>query len=210
MQDSAIENAAAGLYDPAMPYHNFNHARYVAGEGRRIVEKCRQENISIDANAVYFAALLHDAGFHLDHARLGFDTKEAYSAHLAGELLRDAGFDDATIDRVRDAILATHYAAHCKTNEAKAVRAADLSGLAADYRVFKINAQKLRKEHALMSGEEIPWRDWIHHVNENVELYLQEDLHLTSDYYDARGKSIFHARARANLERLRGDLEEPA
>lgn len=202
--------AAEELYDSAMPYHNFGHARYVAGEAARIVDKCRKEHVDIDADAVYLAALFHDAGYHKDHVKLGFETKEAYSAHLADQVLREAGIDEETLDKVRDAILATHYEAHCSSNEAKAVRAADLSGLAADYAVFKENAEKLRVEHELLAGDKVAWPAWKHRVLENVELYLQEDMHLTGDYYDERGESVFHKRTRANLTQLLADTSAPA
>lgn len=202
--------AAAELYDPAMPYHNFGHAKYVVGEAARIVDKCRKERVEIDADAVYLAALFHDAGYHEDHVKLGFETKEAYAAHLADKVLRGAGIEEETLGKVRDAILATHYEAHCISNEAKAVRAADLSGLAADYAVFKENAEKLRIEHEVLAGDKVVWSAWKHRVLENVELYLQEDMHLTRDYYDESGESVFHKRTRANLDRLLADTAAPA
>lgn len=202
--------AAAGLYNPDMPYHNFEHARRVAREAARIVEKCRMEDVEINAEAVYLAALYHDAGYHRDHLQLGFETKEAYAAHLAEKPLREAGVDEETLGKVNEAILATHYAAHCSSNESKAVRAADLSGLAADYAVFKENAEKLRIEHEMLSGDKIAWTVWKQRVLENVELYLREDMHLTHDYYDESGESVFHKRTRANLERLLADTSAPA
>ena len=210
MQDQQIEIAAAELYDPAMPYHNFNHARYVAGEAARIVDKCRTEHVAIDADTVYYAALFHDAGYHWDHMESGFETKEAYAAYLAEKPLREAGIGEETLAKVRDAILATHYAAHCASNEARAVRAADLSGLAADYPVFKENAEKLRIEQEMLGGDKIKWSAWKQRVRDNVELYLHEDLHLTRDYFDENGESIFHKRAHANLEQLLADTSAPA
>lgn len=205
MHDKILEKAAAGMYEPKLPYHNFGHAITVTRFSKGLIEKCRKEGVPVDEKVVYYALLFHDAGYHEDHEVLGFESKEAYSAELSAGALRDHGVDESTIEKVKAAILSTHIDAKCYSNEDKAVRASDLSGLAADYDVFKTNAVRLMQEQELMSGECPDWEVYKQNVTHTVELFLREELALTSDYYDEEGNSVFHVRARKNLEILRAD-----
>ena len=205
MRDKVIEKTAAAMYEPKLPYHNFGHAITVTRYAEIIVERCKRENVPLDEKVVYYALLFHDAGYHEDHIAKGFDIKEAYSAYLAEHALRDYGVDEETIEKVKTGIISTYVDAHCCSNEDKAVRAADLSGLAAEYEVFKLNAVRLMDEHELMNGEKVSWEDWKLGVKETLELYLREELKLTSEYYDENGNSVFHVQTRANLDTLLAD-----
>lgn len=205
MKNLDIEKAARELYDSSMPYHNFDHALEVAEAGQHIVDKCRVEGIDIDEEVVYLALLLHDAGYHEDHLALGFESKEAYSADLAEKLLRERSLNEKSISMIKDAILSTHCDAECHSNEDKAVRAADLSGMASDYLSFKDNALKLKREYEMMSGKDVSWEEWRGEAADRIELFLRVEMALTSDYYDNTGHSIFHTKVRENLTRLRND-----
>ena len=147
----------------------------------------------------------HDAGYHEDHLAKGFETKESYSADLSEYALREYGVDEETIKKVKAAIMSTHMDAKCYSNEDKVVRASDLSGLAAEYSVFKLNAIRLMEEHELMHGESVVWEDWKLSVKETLELFLREELELTSDYYDENGNSIFHTQTMENIKILLED-----
>ena len=205
MRNKEIEKIAAALYSPKMPYHNFGHAFTVMQEGEAIVERCRSENVPIDEEVVYYSLLFHDAGFHEDEVALGFESKEAYSAYLAKEELTKLGIAEETIKKVEAAILSTHCDAECYSNEDKAVRAADLSGLAADYEVFKKNNLDLKKEFEILSGKTVDWDIWRKNATERVELFLRAEIKLTSHYYDENGNSKFHIKARENLKTLSQD-----
>ncbi len=205
MHDKTIEKTASLMYEAKMPYHNFGHAITVTRYSEGIIEKCRREGVPLDEKVVYYALLFHDAGYHEDHLARGFETKEAYSADLSEHALRDYDVDEDTIEKVKVAILATHVDAQCHSNEDKAVRAADLSGLAADYGVFKLNAVRLKDEHELLHDETVSWEDWKQGVKDNLELFLREELKLTRDYYDENGESVFHVQTRKNLVRLLAD-----
>lgn len=205
MNLDAIRKAAAALYSPALPYHNFEHALAVALAADGIVGKCRSEGVPVDGDVVHLAALFHDAGFHEDHVDLGFDSKEAYSAELARRELTRHGLAPELVARVCEAILSTHCDGVCRSNESKALRAADLAGLAADYADFKRNSLRLRDEHEMLARVHVPWPQWREQVAARVELFLRQDLDLTRDYFDADGRSVFHHRARENLMRLRED-----
>jgi len=205
IHDKAIERIAAAMYEPKLPYHNFGHALTVVRYAEGIAEKCKCEGVSLDERVVYYALIFHDAGYYEDHLALGFDTKEAYSADLAEHALREHDINEEIIKKIKAAILCTHVDAHCSSNEDKAVRAADLSGLTAEYKVFKLNAVRLMDEHEFMSGEKVSWEDWKLGVKKNLELFLREELKLTSDYYDENGNSVFHIRTRENLHTLLSD-----
>ena len=207
MAESAVETAAAALYDPALPYHNFGHARSVAAEGERIVRRCRAAGIAIDADVVHYACLFHDAGYREDHAARGFPSKEAYSAHLATEVLDQQGVGSSVIAAVRQAILATHCDAHCASVEDRAVRAADLSGLGGGFASFMDDARRLKREHEFMTGERVSWESWREDACKRIAAFLRERLDLTPEDVDASGESLLVVRARENMRRL---LTEPA
>ena len=205
MDLEAIKQTAAGLYSSSLPYHNFNHALAVVREAENIIGKCRSEGVPVDGDIVLLATLFHDAGFHEDHGHLGFPSKEAYSAELARRDLLSRGLAPQFVDRVCEAILSTHCDGVCQNNESKAVRAADLAGLAAEYSVFKRNTVRLKHEHELLSRTPAPWPEWRDRAIQRVELFLRQDLSLTHDYFDAEGESVFHRRTRENLRRLQAD-----
>jgi predicted metal-dependent HD superfamily phosphohydrolase len=149
------------MYELKMPCHNFGHAITVTRHSEIIIEQCRRENVSLDEKTVYYALIFHDAGYQEDHLAKGFESKEAYSADLSEHALRDYGADKQIINKVKIAILRTRIDARCYSNEDKAVRASDLSGLAAEYDVFKLNSIRLKDEYELMHGENVNWKDWI-------------------------------------------------
>lgn len=208
MRDEKLEKIAARLYDAKLKYHNFDHIRYVMEEGNKILKRCQAEGVEIDEAVVYYAILFHDAGFIENHMSKGFDSKEAYSADLAAKNLQGNGIDTETIQKVKQAIMATHVDSLCLTNEDKAVRAADLAGLAVDYAVFKKNTLDLKDELEMMSGKKVTWKQWKTMAAERVEQFLREELYLTSDYYNNQGESKFHLNTRNNIKKLLQDDSE--
>ena len=205
MQDKTLEKIAASLYDPKLPYHNFGHAITVTRYSEGLIDKCRQENVPLDETVVYYALLFHDAGYQEDHRALGFASKEAYSAELSEHALREYNVAEDIISKVKTAILATHIDGVCESNEDKAVRASDLSGLAAGYDVFKTNAIKLREEQEMMLGQSPDWSTYTVSVRDTVRLFLREELELTSDYFDEDGNSVFHTKVEENIQILLSD-----
>jgi len=209
VRDEALEARAAQLYDDTLPYHNFGHALETVSSGAEIVSRCREEGVPIDEQVVYYALLFHDAGYRDDYRQRGYSSKEDYAAALAAESLREHGVQQAVIGEVVDAIRATHRDAVFVTTEQKAVRAADLAGLAADYESFRSSSAKLKSEWELLNKRPITWGEWIDITTEVISFFLTQDIHLTRHYYDAFGDSVFHKRTRANLERLRRETSVP-
>ena len=208
MRDKELEKIASRYYNPKLPYHNFGHVVTVIRESERMLEKCRAQGIRVDGKIVYYALLFHDAGYNDDHAALGFDSKEAYSAELSERVLKDNGVDQATIQKIKTAIMSTHVDAECTCVEDKIVRAADLSEMAAEYHVFKKNTLNLKRELEISHNRKISWDEWKQLAVSTIELFLREDMEVTNDYFDVNGESKFHKNAKANLETLLADATE--
>jgi predicted metal-dependent HD superfamily phosphohydrolase len=207
MRDKKLEKIASRYYNPKLPYHNFGHVVTVIRESEKILQKCRDEGIKVDENIVYYALLFHDAGYDEDHVVLGFDSKEAYSAELAEQVLIGNEVDKELIKRIKTAIMSTHVDAKCTCVEDKIVRAADLCEIAAEYKVFKKNTLDLKLELENSSNREITWEEWKRLAVDRIELFLREEIEVTSDYYD-NGESRFHKNARANLKAMMADDSE--
>jgi predicted metal-dependent HD superfamily phosphohydrolase len=201
-RDPALEAEVMALYGPSLPYHNFSHAMDTLCAAEKILEHCREDSVPVDEQIVYLALLFHDAGYHEDPTRFGCATKEEYSALLAAEVLLRRGIDAQTVDRVAEAILATHRDALFRSNEQKVVRAADLSGLAADYPVFRLNSENLKAEWEMLRGRPISWREWISDTQQVIRFFLSQDIRLTRHYLNEAGGSDFHHRAEDNVRRL--------
>jgi len=205
-RNPALEARAAALYSDALPYHNFLHVQDTLRAAETILGRCKAENIRADGEIVYYALLFHDARYQDDHVARGYRSKEAYSAALAAEALGEIGVAPAKIRKCTAAILATERDGTFVSAEQKAVRAADLSGMGAEYAEFLQHSLKLKREYELLHGSKLGWADWQRISAEVLRHYLSQEIRLTSYFHDERGESKFHARVRSNLERL---LEEP-
>ncbi|MFT4580797.1 MAG: putative metal-dependent HD superfamily phosphohydrolase [Gammaproteobacteria bacterium] len=202
IRDSDLELEVESLYSPALAYHNFQHARNTISAAEHITRRCIDEGIRVDHSVVYYALLFHDAGFYDDHVALGFKTKEAYSAELAATRLKERRVPPKTIAKVIGAILSTHKDASFVTVEQKAVRAADLSGLAAKYDVFRKNTADLKIEHELFNAVTLSWPAWVENASKTIRFYLSQEIRLTSYFVNEFGESAFHQAVRENLEHL--------
>jgi predicted metal-dependent HD superfamily phosphohydrolase len=202
IRDFDLELDVERLYSPKLAYHNFQHAKDTISAAEHITRRCLDEGIRVDHSVVYFALLFHDAGFYDDHQARGFKTKEAYSAELASIELTGRDVPQKTVDKVIAAILSTHKDASFVTVEQKAVRAADLSGLAAKYAVFRKNTADLKAEHELFNDVTLSWPAWVDNASKTIRFYLSQEIRLTSYFVNELGESAFHQAVRENLERL--------
>jgi hypothetical protein len=208
-RNTELEANARALYSDVLPYHNFQHVDDTLAAAELIIERCREEHIRIDATVVYFALLFHDAGYHQDHHALGHVTKERYSAALATTALGAHGVAAQQIEKTVSAILATERDASFVSAEQKAVRAADLSGMAAPWPQFLVSSLKLKREHEVLHGEHLSWARWQAISRDVLGFYLTQEIRLTSYFHDQHGESAFHAAVRRNLERLLAEPCEP-
>ena len=202
IRNAHLEQVAAELYSDQMPYHNFNHVLGTVAAGAVLVERCLKEGVPIDSEVVYYALLFHDAGYHENHISKGFTSKEEYSAHLAVQCLRAEAIPEDTIKRVVAAILSTQRDTQFTSNEEKAVRAADLTGLASDYETFRSNVGKLHQECETLTGRKVAWDEWKTSVKEIIKFYLSQEIRLTKPDCGLDNVAIFYAQANQNLSRL--------
>ena len=196
------ERMARELYSENLPYHNFEHALRAIDVGLKIASRCEEEELGVNKEVVYYALLFHDAGYHLDYLGAGFGNKEEYATSLAEISLRKIGIDDKIIKLVKKAILATVQDAEFYSTEETIVRVADLAEMASDYEIFLENNKKLKAEQELLTTERISWNNWKIQIKKIVEFYLSQNIRLTSQYEDEEGNSIFHKKAKENLERF--------
>ena len=196
-----IESLAEKLYGD-IPYHNFDHAKAAVDAGYEIIARCQASGIEVNSDLIRYALLFHDAGYHEDHKKAGFNSKEEYSAYLAGNALKAVGLSGETIESVKRCIISTHKNREFNFLEEKIVRAADLTGLACDYEKFKENAIKLKEETELITGAKMSWDEWKKSVAEIIGFYLNQDIRLTECYKDEDGGSRFHRRTKENLDRF--------
>jgi predicted metal-dependent HD superfamily phosphohydrolase len=196
IRNARLEQAAAKLYSDQMPYHSFKHVQGALAAGALLVERCLKQGVPIDAEVVYYALLFHDAGYHENHISKGFTTKEEYSAHLAVQCLRAEAISEHIVKKVVAAILSTQRDAQFTSSEQKAVRAADLAGLASDYDTFRSNVEKLHQECEMLTGRRVAWEEWKSSVKETISFYLSQEIGL------AQSDALFYARAHQNLSRL--------
>lgn len=205
MRDVQMEKVAAQFYNPELPYHNFGHITQALDAGEEILDRCQERGVNLDEAVVYYAILFHDAGYHENHGAKGFTHKEEYSAQIAAQALTRKGLADATLAKIQQAILATRKGCEvASTNEIKAVRAADLFQLAADFPTFRTNTVNLWREYEMMSGKRIPWLQWREKVEPDVEYYLKGNL-FVEPAGSPEEENGFLTRARRNLAALKAD-----
>lgn len=200
--EDVITAEAVQYYSDTLPYHNFDHAQSVVKAGMKIVDRCEAEHVLVNRNVVRYALLFHDAGYHEDHQKQGYATKEAYAAAIARTVLLAHDYPDEYIRQVESAIISTHRDAVFATNEAKAVRAADLADLAHDYPTFVRNSRALKREYGLLHHTPISWEEWKRMTQEVIEFYLGQDIRLTGAHDTETGESRFHAKARAIIRQF--------
>lgn len=201
IRNAHLEQVAEKLYSDQMPYHNFNHILGTLAAAELLMECCLNEGVPINGEVVYYALLLHDAGYHENHISKGFTSKEEYSAHLAVQCLRAEAIPEDTIKRVVAAILSTQRDAQFISNEEKAVRAADLAGLTSDYKTFRSDVEKLRQESEMLTGRKVAWDEWKTSIEETIRFYLSPvGLALPEACVD--NAATFYAQANQNLSRL--------
>jgi predicted metal-dependent HD superfamily phosphohydrolase len=201
IRNAHLEQVAAKLYSDQMAYHNFNHVFGTLVAAELLMERCLKDGVPINGEVVYFALLFHDAGYHEDHINKGFIAKEEYSAHLAIQCLRAEAIPEDTIKRVVAAILSTQRDAQFTSNEEKTVRAADLAGLASDYKNFRSDVEKLRQESEMLTGRKVAWDEWKTSTEETIRFYLSP-VGLALPEACADNAATFYAQANQNLSRL--------
>ncbi|MEM6998814.1 MAG: hypothetical protein AAF419_03120 [Pseudomonadota bacterium] len=202
--NTQIYNAARNYYSEALNYHNFQHVLETFTEAKKLLALCDKNSISYDKKIIYHSILFHDAGFEKNHIQKGFESKESYSAYLAKNILTDAGESNNHITAVERAILCTRMNAICHSNNENIVRAADLSGLAANYDYFKKKSKDLYREREFMTGEIITWQKFKDETYQIIRGFLQSKIKLDIELFK-HDNYLFKTKVFYNLNRLMND-----
>jgi predicted metal-dependent HD superfamily phosphohydrolase len=199
-----IYNSARNLYNSRLHYHNFKHVIDTLNYAEKILKQCDKRKISYDEKVICHAVLFHDAGYYINHVKKGFESKEAYSAFLAENILSEAGEPEKHIKDVVNAVLCTHMNGKCYSTNEMIVRAADLSGLTAPYEKFKKNSIDLYKERELLSGKKITWEKYKDEVFNIIRNFLKSQIKLDIGMFSS-ANYMFHTRVFQNLDKLMKD-----
>lgn len=153
-----LANDLIPFYEPRLPYHNWDE-HIVNGIG--IVDNLCQQELAegkpINPFMARVAYMAHDAGFPHDLITPDiwepYGSKEGYSAHIIGVLLRSYEMDEDFISGVQTCIMFTKMNEKLPegiskelANTAEAVRTADLSNVFGPYKGFVENSFKLMEE----------------------------------------------------------------
>ena len=122
-------------------------------------KRVQLRQLNVARGALHIAAAWHDAGFHRDHAELGFEAKEHYSVSLAEAYLAKHSVDKRTRGIVKVAILGTIHGSQRPDLNAVVLHRADIANIGGNYPGFLSSNIKLWHE-ARIFNPELSWDDW--------------------------------------------------
>ena len=201
IHDKSLEKLAIALYSTHLPYHNFQHIHDVLKAGDIILFECKKNGIDFNEAVIYHAILFHDAGYHENHKEYGYDSKESYSASLAGDILTQEAYSEIHIRQVKQAIMATHMDGQCESIEDQVVRAADLYGLMAAYADFREKSVALYHEKQMLNGVNISWDEYKEEVCTIINRFLKHKIELSIGLYQGEPDKFCRA-TYSNLDLL--------
>lgn len=200
-----VKKEARNYYSEELEYHNFEHALQMLEYAEEIMRNCEKEGVSFDAEAVVLGALCHDGGYHEDHSD-EFETKEDYSANLAGLIGKELGINPRSIAKSQVGIRGTNPFISVEevenlSVEGKILRAADVAGMMKPFDEFMIDNANLKMEDERMNNKKLTWDEWKNKSGKVIEKYLEGKIELTGESH-RDGKSRFHEKVRANSEKF--------
>lgn len=208
-------HSVEAFQEPNWAYHNWEwHIKSSFAEAMRLCDEYDQkketDQPAVNRLVVGLAILSHDSGYsHYNTAEelknsTGFESKEAYSCHIAEQTLLGMGYEQEIIDDVKACIGATQRGTECLTIESWLVRRADLFNIASDYEYFKTATTNFRDEIAMLSGKK-----HIMSLGEFMCLswpvlrdYIQDDYNLWPGDKHPLGHSKFYVNTCLNVYRL--------
>lgn len=195
--------AAQSHYTYDLEYHNWGHAKAVMEGVDELVERAAHRDIKLARNALQVAAAWHDAGFHEDHTRFGFPTKEHYSAFLLNEYLADKPVSDEDKQLMNDAILGTIHNATRASLDTLALHRADIANIGGPYPLFLKNNIALWKEQAYFTGTLPVWSKSVASLRGFVEGLIKEaEIEMPRLGEPIGENDSFDVQALQNVERL--------
>lgn len=213
--EAVWQRAENDLYRPPdeMPFHNTEHFSFVHDRAMQHCEYVEAHGKRPDRFAIRLAAILHDANYHENLAAANtrllyaaksitkpFESKEAYSAWIAVNILSEHHVQPQTIRKVQQMILATNVNNMPRTLNDRILVRADLDNISGPNRPFVINTLRLVREDEIMNGPKNPFSHiaFLHGI---LTTYLQKDLCFGDFDRDVYNR-MFHRPALRNLARI--------
>jgi len=186
-----------------LPFHNFKHAQDVFDESVRLADFCEENSVRVNRRVLAAAALLHDAGYHVDSG-YGFETKERYSVYLAKEICTKLGMSEEEIEAVDVCIMGTEPGQDCPSIESKIIRRSDLANFAGPWRKFIKRSLDYTRDEIQLKGVHIAWSDICERTKYVASLYLDEENLSLGDFdkRDKNGTLVFIAKSWKNINRM--------
>lgn len=189
-EEAFLELLAADLqpfYEPRLPYHNWDE--HITSGLVAISKVCAQEAAKgkpINTFMARIAYMGHDAGYPQDliepEVWQPYGSKEGYSAHIMGTLLKGYGFEDDFIDGVKACIMFTKLGETLPEdisdeprNTAMAVRTTDLYNVFGSYKGFITGSFKLMEEDKIY-GRERKLEDFKNVTKFVLSTYIDKDF----------------------------------
>ncbi len=143
------------------PYHNWNHVQDILKAVNSLLDRCKKHGIKVDETALHHGIICHDLLFAVEAQLFGYQNKEELAAHYTYNLLRSLGAPEEHARKVEGIVNATNYLVEPEGIEEVLMRAADLYGIAGDYKTFQNQTRRLYLERQKVTGEKISLEEHI-------------------------------------------------
>ncbi len=168
--------------DQSYLYHNLKHTERVVSSTRQLISA--HDLSDKDTELLLLTAWLHDIGY-----TKGTDNHEQNSSEIAGDFLKEQGYPEAGIEKVKNLIMATkrHYEPENKLEEI--IRDADASHFAK--KSYMETCELLREELHMLGLGEYTNEDWL---NANLKMLNTEHQFYTDyakeEWQEGKNKNI--------------------
>ena len=150
-------------------YHNLRHTQRVVKSTKEILDSYDRDGK--ENEAILLAAWLHDTGY-----TQGPENHEAHSCAIAKAYLEESNYDQNSIEKVCNLIMATQRKFDPKTISEKIIRDADASHLGQSS--YTDTSEMLRQELSLLGIAEFTQKEW---GEANIKMFQTEHRFYT-DY----------------------------
>lgn len=199
---------AEQCYSDELPYHNWSHALHVAKQAVAMAADCQAHGVEVSATDMAIAAAWHDAGYQDDHRAAGCQTKEQFSALLAGAFLTAQHVDDSRITEIKQAIIGTTHGVYRRGWNMLFLHRADISGIGAPYEVFVRNSNKLWREEQILRDNPV-FTNWQTTVARFIgEMIDESEPELRSLRVDEADIKTYLRNAQENIRKFKIETPE--
>lgn len=199
-----MRDAAKDFYSTDLDYHTWDQARDAVRDAEALNTRLQRRTGRIVGEGALMVTLAWgNAGFHEDHVGRGFETKEQYSAYLSRVYLESVRAPEEFIVRIEAGILATQHGVERSTDLELLAHRAGISDIGDTFQRFVMCNLKLRREHETLTGEKVPWDEWVARTQVCVDFLVEESQRELEQLGESRGAFMsFDTRARENMARL--------